>query len=492
MSDYKGSLDCLPIYSFLFPNEKGSSLYNAYNRNEVEDKLVIKIDQDVFGLPGIHECINGQKPLRAVIDIDASQEDMEITGVKAQEIMGGMNLIMLGFNRLLVWELKDWTIEEKDSENFVYFNRKAPLGCPLCKRIHDKDQQWFGRVCASSERFIIKCFRQNSDGPGDVFECDPSIAEKIQQKNKNISSAPSKTKGPGFPKAFVQMPSWAKYNEILTATETYKERYVRPLPNEGDIYVGSPWETGKTYVLEHLTIPDDVNLLVLSTRHSYSNAVTTRLNLKSYCDIDGNINLPDHKRKGKTFRLAPNKETVLAELWEWAKQMSLLPFENWTSASLICHLRKDVQEIVRTLKTDFPELRIKEYHGKTNSVEKAQDFSNVEESWKDVDLVAYTSTLKIGVSCINPKFERAFCIFNSYIETNAGTNQMLFRMRCIKDYICHIEQRSSNIPITEKGLFQWLLSAKRECLPRELQNRGIFPDIDSIIRNKDVPTIRLW
>ena len=37
-----------------------------------------------------------------------------------------------------------------------------------------------------------------------------------------------------------------------------------------------------------------------------------------------------------------------------------------------------------------------------------------------------------------------------------------------------------------------MLNAKRECLPRELQNRGIFPDIDSIIRNKDVPTIRLW
>ena len=87
-------------------------------------------------------------------------------------------------------------------------------------------------------------------------------------------------------------------------------------------------------------------------------------------------------------------------------------------------------------------------------MEKAHDFSNVEESWKDVDLVAYTSTLKIGVSCINSKFERAFCIFNSYIETNARMNQMLFRMRCIKDYICHIEQRSFNIPITEKGLFQ--------------------------------------
>ncbi len=76
----------------------------------------------------------------------------------------------------------------------------------------------------------------------------------------------------------------------------YEERYVRPLPNEGDIYVGSPWETGKTYILENLSIPDDVNLLVLSTRHSYSNAITTRLDLKSYCDIDGNINLPDYKR----------------------------------------------------------------------------------------------------------------------------------------------------------------------------------------------------
>src|SRR5215213_1084738 len=100
MSNDKGSLDCLLIYSFFFSNEKGSSLYNAYDRNEVEDKLVIKIDQDdrapkfsvadniseVYSLPGIHECINGQKSLRAVIDIDATQKDMEANGVKTQEV----------------------------------------------------------------------------------------------------------------------------------------------------------------------------------------------------------------------------------------------------------------------------------------------------------------------------------------------------------------------------------------------------------------------
>ncbi|CAI2200854.1 19645_t:CDS:1, partial [Funneliformis geosporum] len=52
------------------------------------------------------------------------------------------------------------------------------------------------------------------------------------------------------------MPTWVKYNKTLTAIEIYKERYVRLLPNEGDIYIGSPWETGKTYILEHLTISD--------------------------------------------------------------------------------------------------------------------------------------------------------------------------------------------------------------------------------------------
>ncbi|CAI2171596.1 18102_t:CDS:2 [Funneliformis geosporum] len=299
--------------------------------NDKESLEFIKIDQDsdhapkfsiaddiseVYGIPRIHKCINSQKPLRAVIDIDASQEDMETTDVKMQELgehsqwitftelvytitekkFGkfinqklpdqNFNLCLIGSikkefeirSRMLSEEknnnplriiigqnvlqkcmklvlqnhsnyLKDWTIKEKDSENFVYFNWKGPLECLLCKRIHDKDQQWFSRVYASSKTFIVKCFWQGSN-------------ESEKDKGDRI----------------------------------YEERYVRPLPNESDIYVKSPWETGKTYILEHLIISDNVNLLVLSTCHSYSNVVNIRLNLKSYCDIDDNINLPDHKR----------------------------------------------------------------------------------------------------------------------------------------------------------------------------------------------------
>ena len=94
------------------------------------------------------------------------------------------------------------------------------------------------------------------------------------------------------------------------------------------------------------------------------------------------------------------------------------------SATLICHLKKNVQGIVYALRTNFPELHIKNYYGKSDPAKKAQDFGNVDEIWKEVDLIAYTSTLKIGNSCTNYKFEQAFCLFNSYIET------MLKQIKC--------------------------------------------------------------
>ena len=119
--------------------------------------------------------------------------------------------------------LRNWNIEENDSQNFIYFNRKASLECPLYKHIHDKDQWWFGRIFANSGVFIVKCFRQSSDEPGEVFECDPSIAEKILQKNKNLPQVPFRElKAPSFPKAFVKFPSWVKYNDPLRQQKRMK------------------------------------------------------------------------------------------------------------------------------------------------------------------------------------------------------------------------------------------------------------------------------
>ncbi|CAI2192219.1 9578_t:CDS:2, partial [Funneliformis geosporum] len=193
---------------------------------------------------------------------------------------------------------------------------------------------------------------------------------------------------------------------------------------------------GKTYILENLAISDNINLLVLSTRHSYSNAVITRLNLKSYCNIDVSI-----IAQVQSY-LAKQSIEKLYKLIQDARRIIVMDNDLMDlNIEWIKILRKNIQYlsplfiILTSLrKTEFPELRIKEYHSKSDPMEKAQDFSNVKESWKDINLVAYT----------------------------------------------------------KKGLFQWLLNAKRECLTCELQNRGIFPNVDSIIWNKDVLTIRLW
>ncbi|CAI2191707.1 11825_t:CDS:10, partial [Funneliformis geosporum] len=437
MSDDKGSLDCLPIYSFLFPNKKGSNLYNAYDRSEVKDKLVIKIDQD------------------AVINIDALEKDIEITVIATSSDSSKCDYHILYASILLIdhHKLKAFTelVYIITGEKFSkYIDRELP------------DQNFNLRLISSAKKGCVKRILlyliNNEWNELDHTRVEPPVS--LYFEGPKVLS---------FPKAFVNFPSWVKYNDFLTATEIYEKRYIKQLPNRGDIYVGSPWKMGKTYILENLAISDNINLLVLSTRHSYSNAVITRLNLKSYCNIDVSIiaQVQSYLAKQsieKLYKLIQDARRIIVmdnDLMdlniEWIKilrkniqylsplfiiltslrKTSLLPFENRKS-------------------TEFPELRIKEYHSKSDPMEKAQDFSNVKESWKDINLVAYTSTLKIGISCINPKFERAFCIFN------------------------------------KKGLFQWLLNAKRECLTCELQNRGIFPNVDSIIWNKDVLTIRLW
>ncbi|RIB12386.1 hypothetical protein C2G38_2258190 [Gigaspora rosea] len=191
------------------------------------------------------EKINNQKKI--IVDHDALKKYTNIVLQKYSEYLGS------------------WDIEEKNSQYFVYFSQKAYLECPLCNHIHDKDQWWFGRAYGN-ESFVVKCFQQNRNEWERIFS-DPSIVEKIQQKNKNNIPPPViyKVNGVKLQWSFLEMPAWAKCDSPLTATETYKERYVKSLPKESDVYVGSPWETGKTYTLEHLTIPDTINLLTLST-----------------------------------------------------------------------------------------------------------------------------------------------------------------------------------------------------------------------------------
>ncbi|RHZ44363.1 hypothetical protein Glove_736g6 [Diversispora epigaea] len=349
MLNNKGSLKNIHLWDYLLPNngaKEGISLLDTYMLEELTNKLVIQVKQgkyrkfsvvdgisEVYDLSGIHKSIDGELPLRAVIDIDALRKYMESEKVNARDIfihicysyirvlymildcsweeifeeliittssnsnkcsyhllyapallidyqelkqfielvykltgekygkfidrgLPGRNfcLRLIGsakknyVKRILKFSLDNgwdelnhtrvqpptsvkcevkprilnypdylgsWDIKEKDSQWYVYFNRKTYLECPICKHTHDKDQQWFGRTHYDGT-FIVKCFQQNRDESGKIFN-DPSIAEKIQQKNKNNISLLISYK----------------------IKEVYEERYVKSLSKKSDVYVGS-------------------------------------------------------------------------------------------------------------------------------------------------------------------------------------------------------------------------------------------------------------
>ncbi|KAF0424028.1 d5-like helicase-primase: PROVISIONAL [Gigaspora margarita] len=105
MSNNKGSLEDIHLWDYLLPNygaKKEISLLDAYTRRELTNRLIIKIDQkdnqapkfsviddisEIYRLPGIHKCINGQWSLRAVIDIDASKEKMKAENINAKNVV---------------------------------------------------------------------------------------------------------------------------------------------------------------------------------------------------------------------------------------------------------------------------------------------------------------------------------------------------------------------------------------------------------------------
>ncbi|CAG8481769.1 3609_t:CDS:2 [Cetraspora pellucida] len=396
MSNNKGSLEDIHLWNYLLSN------YRAKEKITPKFSIIDNISE-IYGLSRIHECINRQWLLRAVIDINASKEKIEAKNIntKNEEIIKELVIItssddskcsyhFLYTPTLLVdyQELKEFTelVYRLTGEKYEKINQKKIIvGQDSLKRYANLVLQKYSDYLEGwdIEKKNSQYF-QNRDEKGEIFN-NPSIAEKIQQKNNNTPNYP-KIKGPKFLKPFLEMLSWVKCKSLLTTKEVYEKQYVEPLLKEGDVYVGSPWEIGKTYTLEHLTIPDGINLL---TRQIIAmNNDLTDLNIEWIKNLHRNklfsvIHNIYQFQKGKTFRLASNKETVLAELWEWAKQMSSLPSNEQKSASLICHLRKDVQEIVHALRINFPELHIKNYHDKSDLAKKAQDFGNVNETWKE-------------------------------------------------------------------------------------------------------------
>ena len=71
-------------FQYLSNNKNDISLLEAYHPEEIYSKYIVRVSgkgftvidhpSEVYGLPDTHECIDGNLPLRLVLDIDARQK----------------------------------------------------------------------------------------------------------------------------------------------------------------------------------------------------------------------------------------------------------------------------------------------------------------------------------------------------------------------------------------------------------------------------------
>ena len=81
--DYEPGYDNHVYFQYLSNNKNDISLLGAYHPEEIYSKYIIWVagkgftvvdhSSEVYGLPDAHECIDGNLPLRLVLDIDARQ-----------------------------------------------------------------------------------------------------------------------------------------------------------------------------------------------------------------------------------------------------------------------------------------------------------------------------------------------------------------------------------------------------------------------------------
>ena len=82
--DYEPDYNDHVYFQYLSNNKNDISLLGAYHPKEIFYKYIIRVSKkgftvvnhpsEVYGIPDAHECIDGNLPLRPVLDIDARQK----------------------------------------------------------------------------------------------------------------------------------------------------------------------------------------------------------------------------------------------------------------------------------------------------------------------------------------------------------------------------------------------------------------------------------
>lgn len=119
----------------------------------------------------------------------------------------------------------------------------------------------------------------------------------------------------------------------------------------------------------------------------------------------------------------------------------------------------------------FPTVRVNIYSSETSMQEKQEHFNNVNEYWKQYDVIIYTPTVSAGVSFEEEHFDKIygyFCDMSCDVETCL---QMIGRIRNVKkkEFYIYLSATGNNLPITSEEIKKDLYN-KRDNLYKNMSD----------------------
>jgi hypothetical protein len=135
--------------------------------------------------------------------------------------------------------------------------------------------------------------------------------------------------------------------------------------------------------------------------------------------------------------------------------------KNGEKVMVMTHSNEKLNEIVRGIQHMFPDKKIMYYTGDTPKEVKRKDFEDVNESWKDLDVVGFNSTCEAGISCVLPHFKNSFGFFTPSIGVAVQpTLQMVGRNRPMQVLHLHVDNKRMSLayvkayPVDRDGIFE--------------------------------------
>jgi hypothetical protein len=147
----------------------------------------------------------------------------------------------------------------------------------------------------------------------------------------------------------------------------------------------------------------------------------------------------------------------------------------------VTHSKETANRIYYGIEERFPDKKVKVYTGETSAETKMEDFRDVNETWKDMDVIIYNSTCEAGISCILAEFEDVFAFFSQEIVCVQASFQMVGRIRAMQRLHVHVYCPPQSLkyieahPIDRDAIFKEYTSGRR-AIPDELKAARRFTE----------------